>query len=52
MKHSLTLIELLIVFVFLGILLLINIPIKNNDAHFLVQQYEVDDVKKLKCRKM
>lgn len=52
MKHSLTLIELMIVVVFIGILLLINIPVKNNDSYLLVQEYEVDDVKKLKCKKI
>lgn len=52
MKHSLTLIELLTVVVFLGILLFINIPAQNHADNFWVQQYEVDNAQKLQCQKL
>lgn len=52
MKYSLTLIELFTVVVFIGILLLINLPIKNNDMNLLTQQHEVIEQKQLKCRKL
>lgn len=52
MKYSLTLIELFTVVVFIGILLLINLPIKHNNVSLLTQQHEVTEQKSLKCRKL
>lgn len=52
MKHSLTLIELLTVVVFIGILLLINLPVKNDNADLLVQKQETVTKKNLMCRKI
>ncbi len=52
MKYSLTLIELLTVVVFIGILLLINLPVQHKEKDLFAQQYETSETEELKCRKL
>lgn len=51
MKYSLTLIELLTVVVFIGILLLINMPVRETEANLLAQEQKVEK-KSFMCRKI
>lgn len=52
MKYSLTLIELLTVVVFIGILLMINLPVRGNEQNLLAQEREVVEKNNLMCRKI
>ncbi len=52
MKYSLTLIELLTVVVFLGILLLMNLPTTKSEQDLLAQEHEVIEKKNFICRKI
>lgn len=52
MKYSLTLIELLTVVVFLGILLMINLPVRENEPTLLAQEHVVVETNNLMCRKI
>lgn len=51
MKYSLTLIELLTVVVFIGILLLINMPVRETESNLLAQEQKVEK-KNFMCRKI
>lgn len=52
MKYSLTLIELLTVVVFIGILLMMNLPVRGNEQNLLAQEHEFVEKKNLMCRKI
>lgn len=52
MKYSLTLIEWLTIVVFIGILLMINMPMNQRQENLLAQEKEIIAPKSWKCQKL